>query len=83
MKVHSRLWSPRRIAPTTCVAVLILIVAHIKLSPSEENSGRKQQIFSDQAGEFGIDFVHFNGMTGRHYYPEMVGSGGSFSGLRQ
>ena len=27
------------------------------------------------AQQVGIDFTHFNGMSGQHYYPEMVGSG--------
>ncbi|MGB6473494.1 MAG: CRTAC1 family protein [Candidatus Sulfotelmatobacter sp.] len=33
------------------------------------------EIFTDRAKESGIDFVHFNGMTGAHYYPEVMGSG--------
>ena len=32
-------------------------------------------IFVDAAAEAGLDFVHFNGMTGRFYYAEMMGSG--------
>lgn len=32
-------------------------------------------IFTDRASEAGLDFVHFNGMSGAHYYPEVVGSG--------
>jgi hypothetical protein len=34
-----------------------------------------EEIFTDRARESGIDFVHFNGMSGAHYYPEMIGSG--------
>jgi hypothetical protein len=34
-----------------------------------------EEIFTDCARESGIDFVHFNGMSGAHYYPEMIGSG--------
>ena len=34
-------------------------------------------LFSDQAQAAGIDFVHFNGMSGEKYYCEMVGSGGA------
>ena len=37
------------------------------------NSG--EEIFTDRAKELGIDFVHFNGMTGQKYYLETVGSG--------
>jgi enediyne biosynthesis protein E4 len=33
------------------------------------------EIFTDRAKEAGIDFVHFNGMSGAHYYPEVIGSG--------
>jgi hypothetical protein len=32
-------------------------------------------IFVDRAEAAGINFVHFNGMSGEHYYVEMVGSG--------
>jgi hypothetical protein len=31
--------------------------------------------FVDAAEESGLDFVHFNGMTGRFDYPEIIGSG--------
>jgi enediyne biosynthesis protein E4 len=33
------------------------------------------EIFTDRAREAGIDFVHFNGMSGAHFYPEVIGSG--------
>jgi enediyne biosynthesis protein E4 len=35
----------------------------------------EQEIFSDRTQEAGIDFVHFNGMAGFHFYPEIMGSG--------
>ncbi len=34
--------------------------------------------FVDVAAPWGLDFQHFNGMTGELYYPEMVGSGAAF-----
>ncbi len=34
-------------------------------------------IFSERTRELGIDFVHFNGMTGEFYMPETVGAGGA------
>ena len=34
-----------------------------------------EEIFRDVAAEVGIDFVHFNGMSGELYYPEMNGAG--------
>ena len=33
--------------------------------------------FTDRAAASGIDFVHFNGMSGEHYFNEVVGSGGA------
>ena len=36
-----------------------------------------EEIFTDVAGEAGIDFVHFNGMSGEHYFSEMMGGGGA------
>jgi len=38
-------------------------------------SAPAEEIFSDQTKEAGIDFVHFNGMAGLHFYPETMGSG--------
>ncbi len=32
-------------------------------------------LFVDRAADWGIDFVHFNGMSGRFYFPEIAGSG--------
>ena len=34
-------------------------------------------IFTDIARESGLDFTHFNGMTGDYYFPEMTGQGGA------
>lgn len=31
--------------------------------------------FIDRAVEWGLDFVHFNGMSGEYYFPEMTGQG--------
>lgn len=36
---------------------------------------RQVRMFEDRAEAVGIDFVHFNGMSGEHYFCEMVGSG--------
>jgi len=38
-------------------------------------SAPPEEIFSDRTKEAGIDFVHFNGMSGFHFYPEIMGSG--------
>ena len=34
-------------------------------------------MFRDVAATSGLDFVHFNGMSGAHYFPEMMGAGGA------
>jgi len=38
-------------------------------------SDREVEWFTDRAQETGLDFVHFNGMSGKFYYPEIVGPG--------
>jgi enediyne biosynthesis protein E4 len=35
-------------------------------------------LFTDISKETGLDFVHFNGMSGEFYFPEMTGQGGAF-----
>ena len=32
-------------------------------------------MFEDRAAALGVDFVHFNGMSGQTYFPEMMGAG--------
>ncbi|MFW6200709.1 MAG: FG-GAP repeat domain-containing protein, partial [Gemmatimonadota bacterium] len=32
-------------------------------------------LFVDRAGDWGLRFTHFNGMTGAYYFPEMTGQG--------
>ena len=44
-------------------------------SASVEESG--VEIFTGVAEQTGIDFVHFNGMSGNYYYPEIIGPGGA------
>jgi hypothetical protein len=38
----------------------------------------KEPLFTDVAKATGLDFVHFNGMSGEFYFPEMTGQGGGF-----
>ncbi len=45
---------------------------------SDEQAGAaptETAIFTDMAEDLGINFVHFNGMSGQYYYCEPVGSG--------
>ncbi|MDY7093133.1 MAG: CRTAC1 family protein [Acidobacteriota bacterium] len=38
-------------------------------------SADADDLFVDRAAEAGLDFVHFNGMSGELYFPEMTGAG--------
>ncbi len=58
-------------------AALSCLVAAAVMSGSAESSDPDAGIFSEQAQETGLDFVHFNGMSGEFYYCEMVGGGGA------
>ncbi|MCK4764087.1 MAG: CRTAC1 family protein [Candidatus Aminicenantes bacterium] len=39
---------------------------------------KEAPLFTDIAKKSGLDFVHFNGMCGEYYFPEMTGQGGGF-----
>ncbi len=41
------------------------------------NASHHTDIFLDKAEHTGIDFVHFNGMSGERYFCEMMGAGGA------
>ena len=46
-------------------------------SRESEKGSSSTRIFLDRAQDVGIDFVHFNGMSGEHYFCEMMGAGGA------
>ena len=53
------------------VAAVLALLALQGLSP-----GLAQDVlFEDRAAQWGLDFVHFNGMSGELYFSEMMGSG--------
>src|SRR5271170_1043544 len=52
-----------------------MAAAAARQGPERPPSTATEEIFSERAKESGIDFVHFNGMSGAHYYPEVMGSG--------
>jgi enediyne biosynthesis protein E4 len=60
-----------RSAPSRSLAALALACA---LAASASAS---EPIYREVTAESGLDFVHFNGMSGRLYYLEVVGSGGA------
>ena len=45
--------------------------------PATETAAEDAPWFVDRAADTGLDFVHWNGMSGRFYFPEVVGSGGA------
>ena len=47
-------------------------------APSKDTHSSTSPILEDVTEESGIDFVHFNGMTGEFFLPEITGSGGGF-----
>jgi len=56
------------------IATLLLLVAPLLSAvpaPAED-------LFVEITRDAGVDFVHFNGMSGELYYPEMMGSGVAF-----
>ena len=61
-----------------CSPALFLTLFALLLVPHAAASGADEEpLFVDQAATTGLDFVHFNGMTGELYYPEMTGGGGA------
>ncbi len=38
----------------------------------------RSPLFTEISNASGLDFHHFNGMTGQYYFPEMTGQGGGF-----
>ncbi|MFQ5527975.1 MAG: FG-GAP repeat domain-containing protein [Thermoanaerobaculia bacterium] len=43
----------------------------------EDLGDQTEALFRDASTETGLVFVHFNGMVGRFYFPEMTGQGGA------
>src|SRR5690348_9953837 len=46
-----------------------------KSSAQERNSLPPSPVFTEVADQTGLDFHHYNGMTGQYYLPEIMGSG--------
>lgn len=44
-------------------------------STAPAGDGAAESLFVERAAESGIDFVHFNGMSGEFYYPEIMAPG--------
>ena len=59
------------------LSILACFVAVATTTNCQRTDESRRPIFVDLAQETGLDFVHFNGMTGEYYYPEMMGGGGA------
>ena len=57
--------------------LLVLAVALCVVGQNQPNKSNTP-IFREVAGRIGLEFRHYNGMTGKFYLPEITGSGGAF-----
>jgi hypothetical protein len=64
----------RRLAATSSGLLLILATSGSPAARAQDDQP-VTELFSDEAGASGLDFTHFNGMTGALYYVENMGSG--------
>ncbi len=75
-------FSPPFFQYRACCWILLLAACSRGSAPLPESASSPAAIpaaiaplFVDQAAASGLDFTHFNGMTGKFYYSEMMGSG--------
>jgi len=63
--------------PATALPAAALEATNAHARPAEQSSS-SGPIFVDISEASGLDFVHFNGMSGEYYFPEMMGQGCAF-----
>ena len=56
-------------------ATLVLRIATLVVAAGWATAARAEALFVDVTASSGLEFVHFNGMSGELYFPEMMGSG--------
>ncbi|HUK37462.1 MAG TPA: VCBS repeat-containing protein, partial [Vicinamibacterales bacterium] len=64
----------KRKARAACLAFLFFVGCKAASSPAPAASAPAEW-FSDRAHDAGLDFTHFNGMSGEFYYPEIMPPG--------
>src|SRR5262249_34113598 len=80
-KIGSREMTVRLHTATIWLSVLLLAAAcgsdHQPPSSTAKTAraASEPEWFADRAKEYGLDFVHFNGMSGEFYYPEIMAPG--------
>lgn len=82
----------RRILPVSSAVVTAVVTAILtamapadvgaaaQKSPAQKSPAQELAegpVFEDAAASTGLDFVHFNGLAGDYYFPEIMGSGGA------
>jgi hypothetical protein len=63
---------------TLLLALSVITCGRSEQAPASEHRNAPAQAadwFVDQAKEAGLDFLHFNGMSGEFYYPEIMAPG--------
>ena len=69
-------WDGYRLPHSTVLLGLVMLIFFG--CQHSQNPLPPVEVFRDQAQETGLDFVHFNGMSGAYYFSEIVGAGGAF-----
>ena len=67
--------SLRPLLGTFVVVIVLSVFGPVAGSDSGPPTERTEAVFQDMSAEVGLDFVHFNGMTGELYLVEEMGSG--------
>ena len=65
---------PQRKARAACLAFFFLAACKSS-APPPVLSSQPTEFFTERAKDSGLDFVHFNGMSGEFYYPEIMPPG--------
>ena len=64
-------------APYGIASLVLALAPHLGLGQSSGEAGREldevRAVFVDRASELGVEFTHFNGMTGELYFAEHIG----------
>ncbi len=66
---------PRKQSQLISLIVLITLTTFTGYPSGNRDTGT--DLFSDVAEAVGINFIHFNGMSGEYYFSEMMGPGGA------
>jgi len=64
-----------RVLPVACLALVAACGGPGGDAPRAESPRAPAEWFTEEAAGTGLDFVHFNGMSGEHYYPEIMAPG--------